>query len=58
MKYQMVKLSNGEDIICKVENELVLQTASEFYKTCRQGVVVKHEEENDLTEQGNTNQPF
>ena len=22
MKYQMVKLSNGEDIICKVENEL------------------------------------
>ena len=42
----------------KVENELVLQTASEFYKTCRQGVVVKHEEENDLTEQGNTNQPF
>tara|TARA_B100000963_G_C22188795_1_gene477815 strand:+ start:75 stop:494 length:420 start_codon:yes stop_codon:yes gene_type:complete len=22
MKYQMVKLSNGEDIICKIENEL------------------------------------
>jgi len=42
----------------KVENELVLQTASEFYKTCRKGVVVKHEEENDLTEQSNTNQPF
>ena len=42
----------------KVDNELVLQTASEFYKTCRKGVVVKHEEENDLTEQSNTNQPF
>ena len=42
----------------RVENELVLQTASEFYKTCAKGVVVKHEEENDLTEQGNTNQPF
>jgi len=42
----------------RVENELVLQTASEFYKTCAKGVVVKHEEENDLTMQGNTNQPF
>jgi len=44
----------------KVESELVLQTASEFYKTCAKGVVVKHEEENEtnLTEQSNTNQPF
>ena len=28
-----------------VENELTLKTASEFYKTCRQGVEVKHEAE-------------
>ena len=28
-----------------VENELTLKTASEFYKTCRQGVEVKHETE-------------
>ena len=42
----------------KVENELVLQTASEFYRTCAKGVVVKHEEETDYTEVNNTNQPF
>lgn len=39
-----------------VDNELTLKTASEFYKTCSKGVVVKHEAENDVAE---TNQnPF
>ena len=40
-----------------VDNELTLKTASEFYRTCAKGVVVKHEEESEFTEQ-NTNQPF
>ena len=34
----------------KVENELTLKTASEFYKTCAKGVVVKHDEDAEETE--------